>query len=100
MKKPHDSLPTSWTGLPSASFREYRTWKNTERPGICGTYVSSVLLHYVFKEYYGTHVDEKTLIHGLRRPIEYALPYRGTFPWDVKRGLDIALKKEIGRAHV
>ena len=47
MKKPHDSLPTSWTGLPSASFREYRTWKNTERPGICGTYVSSVLLHYV-----------------------------------------------------
>ena len=90
------SKPKKWTGLNPAAFREYRTWKNTENPGICGTYVSGALLHYLFKEEFDEKLEKETVIEGLRFPVDGALPYKGTFPWDLKRGLDVALKKIPG----
>lgn len=96
MKKAQMPLPMKWEGLRPNAFREYRTWINNETPGICGTYVSSVLLHYLFKHEFKESIEKTTLVEGLRFPVDNALPYKGTFPWDVKRGLDVALKKVPG----
>jgi len=93
MVKQENLKPTEWHGLKPGAFRPYRQWINKENPGICGTYVSSALLHYLYRTQYGEEISKDSLIEGLRFQIEKALPYKGTFPWDLKRGLNMALKK-------
>lgn len=91
-KKDITTYPYKWVGLPPKDFRKYRSWINREKPGICGTYVSAVLIHYLFEQEYGKDLDQDLLIDGLRKPVDHYLPYKGTFPWDLKRGLSFALE--------
>ena len=37
--------PKHWHGLPPSRFIKYRSWINKQKPGICGTYCSAVLIH-------------------------------------------------------
>jgi len=92
MKKEKVAYPSVWHGLKPAEFRRYRSWVNREKPGICGTYVSMALLDYLFRTFYHTEIKKEVLLTGLRNPIEKGLPYRGTFPWDLARGINRALK--------
>lgn len=84
--------PTKWHGLPARRFRKYRTWVNRHKPGICGTYVSGVLLDDLFREIYDSSLDKEKVIRGLKSVVDDTLPYKGTFPWDLKRGLNFVLK--------
>lgn len=88
-------FPIKWVGLSPARFRKYRTWINNVRPGICGTYVGAVILHDAFNQKYGIDLEKKKLIAGLKTVIEDTFPYKGTFPWDVWRGLDWVLKDNL-----
>lgn len=90
--KLHTSYPTQWIGLKPVRFRKYRTWINNQKPGICGTYVSAVLLHDTYLHRYGVDVSKEKLLKGLKSVIDDTFPYRGTFPWDLWHGLNTVLK--------
>lgn len=81
-----------WHGLDPNDFKRYRFWINRETPGVCGTYVSMALLDYFFRTHSNQTISRKTLEDGLKFTIEKMLPYRGTFPWDLTRGINRALK--------
>ncbi|WP_277630899.1 dihydrolipoamide dehydrogenase [Atopococcus tabaci] len=83
--------PKKWHGLPAKRFRKYRTWINRHKPGICGTYVSAVMLDDLFREEYGRELDKEKVIKGLKSVIDDRFPYKGTFPWDLKLGLNYVL---------
>ncbi|WP_051912444.1 hypothetical protein [Carnobacterium funditum] len=85
-------FPTNWTGLSSARFSEYRSWINNKKPGICGSYVCAVLLHDLYKQQYGKPLSKTILMDGLKSIVDETFAYRGTFPWDLRHGLNLALK--------
>lgn len=83
---------TLWKGLPPKRFKKYEKWINRIKPGICGTYVSAVLLHDAFLHSYRVSLDQQKLLKGLKPMIEDRFVYRGTFVWDLWLGLSYALK--------
>lgn len=87
-----NDYPTAWTGIKASRFSKYRSWINDQKPGICGSYVSAVLLHDLYKQQYGKDLSRTSLIEGLRSVIDETFGYRGTFPWDLKHGLNVVLK--------
>ncbi|MDN6625994.1 MAG: dihydrolipoamide dehydrogenase [Pisciglobus halotolerans] len=88
---------TAWIGLKPSRFRKYKTWVNRIKPGICGTYVSAVLLHDAFLQYYHIDLAKEKVVAGLKGIVDERFAYRGTFIWDLKSGLNYVLKdnKEI-----
>lgn len=92
MEKTKLTYPTKWIGLKPLRFKKYRSWINREKPGICGTYVSAALLHDTFLEYYQVGLEKEKLITGLKSVVDDLFPYRGTFPWDLRLGLNYVLR--------
>lgn len=92
MKEKNTQYPEKWTGLKPTRFNKYRSWINNQKPGICGTYVSAVLLHDVYLHTYGLNVSKTSLLTGLKTVIDETFAYRGTFPWDLWHGLNVVLK--------
>ena len=86
------NYPSSWVGLKASRFSKYRSWVNNQKPGICGSYVCAVLLHDLYKEQYGKDLSKASLIEGLRTVVDETFAYRGTFPWDLRHGLNVVLK--------
>ncbi|MEG0289406.1 MAG: hypothetical protein RR725_07160 [Carnobacterium sp.] len=56
MKEKNTQYPEKWTGLKPTRFNKYRSWINNQKPGICGTYVSAVLLHDAYLHAYGLNI--------------------------------------------
>lgn len=81
-----------WTGLEPERFEKYKTWKNKHKPGICGTYVTAVMLHDFLRENYEIEISQEKLLKGLKQVIDDWMPYRGTFFWDLQHGLNYMLK--------
>lgn len=82
-----DNLPTDWIGLSPTRFMKYKGWINQNRPGICGTYCAAVLLHDAIYQKTKQSLPKQLLLDGLKPVIDDALPYKGTFFWDVAHGL-------------
>ncbi|MGP6139332.1 MULTISPECIES: dihydrolipoamide dehydrogenase [unclassified Jeotgalibaca] len=80
-------LPTKWTGLPPARFMKYKGWINRNKPGICGTYCASVLLHDAIYQKTKKSLPKQVLLDGMKAVVDDLLPYRGTFFWDLAHGL-------------
>lgn len=85
------SYPVKWVGLKPYRFKKYRSWINREKPGICGTYASAALVHDTFLQEYNVDLAKDNLLNGLKSVIDELFPYKGTFPWDLKLGLDYVL---------
>ncbi len=83
----------TWQGLDEKRFKKYRQWKNTRQPGICGSYVVSVLLHDFLLQHYGLDYSQKQLIQGVEEVVDQWMPYQGTFVWDLAHGLNYFLEK-------
>ena len=80
-------VPTKWIGLPPARFMKYKNWINKERPGICGTYCASVLVHDAIYQRTKHSLQKKVLLNGMRMVVDDVMPYRGTFYWDLAHGI-------------
>lgn len=80
-------VPTKWLGLPPARFMKYKNWINKERPGICGTYCASVLVHDAIYQRTKHSLSKKVLLNGMRVVVDDVMPYRGTFYWDLAHGM-------------
>lgn len=80
-------LPNKWTGLQPSRFLKYRSWINKQKPGICGTYCAAVLLHDAIYQKTNHSLSKEKLLNGLKPVVDGALPYRGTFFWDIANGL-------------
>lgn len=90
-----------WHGLEAKRFKPYASWRNTRQPGICGTYVVSVLLHDFLLQTYGLDWNKEDLLKGVEEVVDGWMPYRGTFMWDLYHGLNVFLKKIPGfQAHM
>ncbi|MGB3159843.1 MAG: dihydrolipoamide dehydrogenase [Carnobacterium sp.] len=92
MSSKETNYPLSWTGLKSARYNKYRSWINNKKPGICGSYVCAVLLHDLYQHQYGRDLTKERLLNGLKAVIDDTLAYKGTFPWDLRHGLNYVLK--------
>lgn len=90
LKKSH--YPINWTGLKAARFSQYRSWINNKKPGVCGSYVCATLLHDLYKHQYEKDLSKTVLLDGLKSVIDETFAYRGTFPWDLRYGLNFVLK--------
>ena len=88
-----------WTGLPESEMEPFKAYVNGKTPGICGTYAAAALTVLMAKreEVVTQTMDE--LLKGMEASIEYAFPYRGTFYWDVQRGLNHEWKKYGYKTH-
>jgi len=84
--------PVKWIGLKPYRFKKYQTWINRVKPGICGTYASAALVHDTFLQEYKVDLAKDNLLNGLKSVIDDLFPYKGTFPWDLKWGLDYVLR--------
>lgn len=91
-EKPKMAYPVKWTGLKPARFRKYKSWINSVKPGICGTYVSAVLLHDAFNQKYTIDLPKEDVVNGLQNLVEDTFAYKGTFVWDLWYGLKWVLK--------
>ena len=76
-----------WIGLPPTRFFKYRHWINKQKPGICGTYCSAVLVHDAIYQKTKKRLNQKVLIDGLKMVVDDLMPYGGTFFWDVAHGV-------------
>lgn len=92
---PRSKWPKKWHGLPMAAMKPYQKYVNRIKPGICGSYASAALIHYFVQEKYGHQVDMDKLIKVLKPLIEDRYPYRGTFPWDLKSGINDFVPKPL-----
>ena len=88
-----------WRGLPESEMEPFKAYVNGKTPGICGTYAAAALTVLMAKreEVVTQTMDE--LLKGMEASIEYAFPYRGTFYWDVQRGLNHEWKKYGYKTH-
>lgn len=86
--------PKDWTGLSPRKFMTYQTYINRIKPGICGTYVSAALVHYVVKADRAYDLEMPTLLAALKPKIEDRQSYLGTFAWDLKNGLNELLAED------
>lgn len=91
-EKPKMAYPVKWTGLKPARFRKYKYWINSVKPGICGTYVSAVLLHDAFNQKYTIDLPKENVVNGLQNLVEDTFAYKGTYVWDLWYGLKWVLK--------
>lgn len=92
MNMEKNSYPASWTGLKATRFSQYRSWINNKKPGVCGSYVCAVLLHDLYKHQYEKDLSKTVLMDGLKSVIDEMFGYPGTFPWDLRYGLNFVLK--------
>lgn len=92
MKQKKQSFPKKWIGLKAARFRKYQSWINNQKPGKCGTYASGALLHDAYLHHYSIDLSKEAVLNGLQEIVEETFPYRGTFPWDLRHGLNYVLK--------
>lgn len=82
-----------WQGLKTKRFRPYRKWINSGNPGICGSFCVSVMLDDFLRQTQGFGLEEEAYIKGVKPIVDDYFPYKGTFLWDIKRGLDYFMKK-------
>lgn len=80
--------PKTWQGLEPKDFRQYRKFVNRIEPGICGTYASAALVHQVVQRERNYDLDMEQLLKVLEPVIDEAPWYKGTFAWDLVRGLN------------
>lgn len=79
--------PKHWHGLPPSRFIKYRSWINKQKPGICGTYCSAVLIHDAIYQETKQSLNRDVLLNGLKTVIDDLLPYKGTYFWDLAFGI-------------
>lgn len=92
--------PKEWTGLNPLEFKAYRKYINRIKPGICGTYVSAALVHYMINKDRDYELDMELLLTALKPKIENRQAYLGTFAWDLKNGLnDLLAEDKTYEAH-
>ena len=77
-----------WRGLAESDMQSFKAYVNEKTPGICGTYAAASLTVLMAKREGVVTQSMDELLKGMEASIEYALPYRGTFYWDVQRGLN------------
>lgn len=86
----------NWRGLRPSRFVKYRKWINRQHPGICGTYVTAVMVHDFMLHEYKVNLDKDELLMGMQSVVDDLFPYRGTFLWDLKHGLNYVLSDVPG----
>lgn len=89
----------NWHGLDSDTFKVYRSWKNNQSVGICGTYCAAVLTHYITKRDTGISLNKEILINGLKKPIDQLTPHKGSFYWNIREALNYILQPTEYIAH-
>lgn len=89
----YKDYPKQWQGLDAKDFRQYRNFINRISPGICGTYASAALVHYVFQKERDYDLKMEQLLRVLEPVIDQQPWYKGTFAWDLTRGLNRLLKE-------
>ena len=88
-----------WRGLPEGDMQPFKAYVNEKTPGVCGTYAAACLTVLMAKREGVVTQSMDDLLESMEASIEYALPYRGTFYWDVQRGLNNEWKKYGYKSH-
>lgn len=84
-------MTEQWQGLPTERFAKYRRWINREEPGICGSYVTAVLVHDRVFEDTGQNLDKDLLLGASQELVDDNHLHKGTFIWNIYSGLDSLL---------
>lgn len=79
--------PKEWVGISPKSMRQYRQYINKEKPGYCGTYTAAALLHFKVVQDRQLNLSMNELLDVLKPLVDGRYFYRGTYPWDLTKGL-------------
>lgn len=78
--------------------RLYRKFINKEQPGYCGTYTSAALLHYKMADDRQLDLSMTELLQVLKPLVDGRYFYKGTYPWDLTKGLTDLIGEDQYRA--
>lgn len=86
-KYTHKDWPKQWIGISPKEMRQYRQFINREKPGYCGTYTAAALLHYRMLQDLQLDLSMEELLKVLKPLIDGRHFYKGTYPWDLTKGM-------------